>query len=121
MRSIEDLVPEVTAATLDGRLRWRKTDGFLPDAYWTTIQNFSILTYTWTTPDGEHSGYTVSLVRGVPNYPIDELDTVADDEFGPKYSSVRTLYTAARRSALNVDVVVGELEAYLESLPRVEN
>lgn len=119
MRTVEDLVPEIVAATIAGKLEWKEIASFSSSPwYWVPLGRRSIVTYAWQTDDGERTGYAVSLVSGgsEPNFPMDVIDSISDDEYGPTFSLVRELYQAARRSALQVDSVVGEVEDFLKGL-----
>ncbi|MGO8468345.1 hypothetical protein AB9F45_27680 [Rhizobium leguminosarum] len=109
MRTIDDILPTVQEATAAGKLQWKENN--IPDSYLTQIGPFSVLIWQWQDNDDDTFGYSVQLLRG-PNV----LDTARSSQYGSKFGLLEAVFEGARRSFLNVDEVIADLEGELAKL-----
>jgi hypothetical protein len=108
MRTIEEMLPIVNQATLDGRLSWKKERS----KFLTTVGDYAISTWEWSDQNTDASGYSVDISRDGS-----QIDYIAVDEYSSKYNSVQSLFQNARRSALNVEAVINDIERQIKMLP----
>lgn len=112
MKSLDTLIPRLKQATLDGKLKWGKDQW---SAYTCTLGKTSIKVWNWSSPEDDTTGVSVNLYRGNSSNG-EVLDAVIADQFDSAYANVFELYSVARRSALNVDAVISEIEDELDKL-----
>lgn len=112
MRTIDDILPSLVAATNDGKLEWER-DGELQDCYVTSIRSYRFRIWHWLDEDDHTSSFTAQLMRG-PNV----VDGVTTSQYSPKYQVMQTVHDAARRSYMGVDAIIGDIEEELAKLMR---
>lgn len=66
----------------------------------------------WTDPDSSMQGITVELKTDQGLF----LDEARADQFDPKYEELVKFYDTARRSALNVETAIEDVEKVLAKL-----
>ncbi|MEI1251994.1 hypothetical protein [Rhizobium aouanii] len=109
MRTIDDILPTVQEATADGKLHWKDYD--MPESYEAQIGPFLVRIWQWQDNDDDTSGYTVQLLRGSK-----VMDTARASQYGSKFGLLEAVFEGARRSYLNVDEVIADLEGELAKL-----
>jgi hypothetical protein len=111
MKSLQTLIPKLREATAEEKLKWEthKWGGYTCNLG----QNF-IRVWEWSNPDSDATGVSVALLR--EKVSSDVLDAVVTDAYDSGYGETHELYLAARRSALNVDQVISEIEKALDKL-----
>ena len=78
------------------------------------IGEYVVKVWEWTNVENDTPGMTATLSnRSNPYSPIDRMTA---EQFESDYAKLSDLHTIARRSALNVDEVISELEAALRKL-----
>jgi len=110
MQTLVALLPKLLVATEANKLVWTKS-GF-GKQFAADIGGFELRTWEWQEEHSpEISGITIHLRKD------DEvLDDIVTNEFGPNYPPARQLFSAARRSALEVDKAIDALKKALDHL-----
>ena len=112
MRSLLTLTPKLLAATAQHKLVWSRHPP-AGTAYSVSLGDVYVLVWEWTDGNSpETSGVSAQLKTSQEVI----LDAVICDEYDPNYRQVRDLYLAARRSALNVDSVIADIERKIDLL-----
>ncbi|SRR4051794_20435277 len=107
-RSLLTLIPKLLVATASKKLKWSKHQA----GYSVAIGEITISVWTWSDMNSpETSGASTQLSKGGV-----VLDELISDEYDPNYRVVRDLYLAARRSALDVDNVIADIEQRIDLL-----
>jgi hypothetical protein len=113
MRSIEDLVVPLVDATLAGNLVWE--DGGL--TFWTTLSPYVV--HVWSgTNEGDGSAFVSVALYDQSERMLDQLSA---DEYQPNYDVLHNLFRLARRSANNIEEVVGDVMSRLQKLATSKN
>ena len=112
MRSLADLIPKLLAATNAKKLAWEKSV-LGGQTFKTQLGEIEVGVWGWLDDSTDQiEGVTANLVGKSGQI----LDEVKRDEFAAGYNEVRELLLAARRSALNVEDVIADLDAKLDKL-----
>jgi hypothetical protein len=112
MKSLLTIVPKLRQATNDEKLTWEKHQF---TGYKCTLGANLVRIWQWSNSDSETTGISVNLQRG-NDFAGEILDSIVADEYASAYEELLELYSAARRSALNVDAVISEIEAEIDKL-----
>ena len=109
MRTLEDLVPKLIEKTKTGSVKWRQTE--LPSKFDATVGRQEIVVWEWTDEDDETKGISIGIrSAGSPGL----ADVIYYNSFSQNYQKLEDLHNSARRSALNVEKMVDELDAALD-------
>jgi hypothetical protein len=109
MKTIEEMLPSVQAATEDGRLKWANKEM----TFSVKVGKYTISTWQWSDPDNDVEGYSVGIYEGDK-----QLDYIRADPYSPRYSRLEDFYRMARRSALNLGDIIEEIERALNSIAK---
>lgn len=111
MKTIEDLIPKLVEKTRQGALTWSKAE--TTDNFKATLKNYLAQVWEWTDQEDGSEGisFSVKPIRNPENF-----DTIYYDKYSSKYNRLKELFDVARRSALNLDKMVDDIEAELDDL-----
>lgn len=80
-------------------------------AFYVNVGKYTISTWEWSDQENDVEGYSVGIYEGEK-----QLDFVRADPYSPRYSRLEDFYRMARRSALNVESIIDEIEKTLGKL-----
>ncbi len=109
MRSVEDILDSLVAATQDGKLNWELET---PEHYVATLPRHRIRVWQWMSENDGTAAVTVQLL----DKSGDVVDYVSADEYKPLFAELDRLFLGARRSAHNVGGAIAEIEKELAAL-----
>ncbi|MCP9232634.1 hypothetical protein NMG46_20605 [Mesorhizobium sp. LMG 17147] len=108
MKTIEEMLPIVMAATADSRLKWTKKDLTLS----TRVGKYRIDVWEWSDHENDNNGFSVGIYEG-----DNQIDYITADQYSPRYSRVEDFYRMARRSAFNVGAIIDDIEKTILETP----
>jgi hypothetical protein len=111
MQSIEDLIDPIIEATNEGALRWKDEGG---GSFLLKLDGYNIIGWSWVDENDGSSGITVQLRSAAPASEM--LDGASASEFSPRYERLSKFLGVARRSALNVDKIIGDIKSDIEKI-----
>ncbi|MBD9445740.1 MULTISPECIES: hypothetical protein [unclassified Rhizobium] len=111
MKTLEDLIPKLSDKTRDGSIRWMPGPN---TQYKTEFGKFRVHVWKWQEPEDETEGISIGLRTGDDNNPF--LDVIAFDTYSSRYSRLDDLYSMARRSALQIDLIIEDADAELDKM-----
>jgi hypothetical protein len=111
MRKLLDLVPKMLDATEEGRLKWEPRTS---NMFGCVLKDLTVQLWVFTDEESDTSGVGLSLSN--PKRPFENMDTAIARDFESDYGLLFKLFSAARRSALNIDAVINDLDSELNNL-----
>jgi hypothetical protein len=112
MKSLQTLIPKLVQATQNGKLNWEEHEY---GGYQCPLGSSTVRVWAWSNPDAEEQGISATLYHG-RSLGAAVLDSVVANEFDSDHGTLSELFSVARRSALNVDKVISEIEDQLDNL-----
>ncbi|MCZ8377110.1 MAG: hypothetical protein O9342_17195 [Beijerinckiaceae bacterium] len=106
MKSIEDLLPLIDRKTRENSLKWSRETS---DSFYCKILHYKIRIWKWTDVNTDESGYSIAMI----DKSNETIDSILASEYNTKYERMENVFSIARRSALNVDSVIEEIEEAL--------
>jgi hypothetical protein len=115
MKSVADIMEKVQELTEKGILKWDQDPmGF--GAFYVDISNNRLSVRQWTDQNDGSCGITVSLNSGTDHDSM--LDNIVVNEYSGKYDYFQAFFNSARRSALDVESTISDIEKQLSELSR---
>lgn len=108
MKTIEELIPVLQAATLDSRVKWNQSNV----GYHANVGEYEVRTWNWVDPDNDDEGLAIGIYKK-----SQQIDCITADKYSPRYSKIDDIYQNARRSALDVSAAIASIEETLLNLP----
>lgn len=116
MRSVTDILEKIQELTEMSKLRWEQDNFAARPVFILDFGNNRLRVWDWTDENDGSSGVSIQLTRGA-NYD-QVIDFVSANEFNANFEKYNGFLGVARRSALNVDSAISEIEQQLQSLSR---
>lgn len=109
MKTLEDLIPKITERTNDGTISW--SPGINDKTFKTKLGKYFLFVWKWSEPD-ETEGISI----GIKADEKDEvyLDVIGYDTYSFKHSKFEDFYMLARRSTLQLNKIIAEIEVELD-------
>ena len=112
MKTLEDIIPKITERTKDGSLKWETSP--ITDAYLAPLGKYYVRTWTWTDENDGTNGISIGLLKTKSESTF--IETVYTDTFSTKYSRYEELHSYARRSALNLNKIIDDIDKELDDM-----
>lgn len=103
-----DLIPQIESATEKGEVTWSQESEHVFSA---KVGKYSVFSWSGEELDGANF-FSASLRSGDAT-----LDSVTALEYEENFKPLSNFYACARRSALNVEAVIDEIESILKKRP----
>lgn len=111
MKTLENLIPKLLEKTSDGSLSWEQTQ--IPQKFQASIGKYVVEIWDWTSEDDGTEGVSLSIR---PSTEVQLSDLIYFDKYSSRYQKLEELHGYARRSALKIDRMIGEVEKTLDDL-----
>jgi hypothetical protein len=113
MRAIDELIETLIEVTEAEKLKWER-DGPSRSSFRARLGKRAVAIWEWSDPEEGIAGITLQLLDAKDQV----LDAAQADEYGKKYTRLRLMFDVARRSAFDVDAVIGELQDELAAIKK---
>jgi len=113
MQTIEDLIEPVIDATNEGIISWDDDD---VGTFSTNLPDYKISVWSWVDEHDGSSGISVQLRSAGLSGEL--IDSTGASEFSTRYERLASLLAVARRSARNVDEIIGLIKKELAVLKK---
>lgn len=112
MKSVADIMDEVQNLTEDNSLTWEQD--MSASSFYVDIGDVRLKVWQWTDENDGSSGISVMLSGGKVHETV--LDHITVSEYSGKFDKYKDFFNVARRSALQVDSKIADIQKALSKL-----